>query len=363
MNITLNMSESRERLIKQLSSSIFSPDLPSKEIVFKPAKRLIRDHSAESFSHGMKLYNTPKNTMLKPLDHSTNDFFGDSKREFYKRNLQNFSLSAFKENKKQEEGYEKNKKITVKPLKENLQVISQKENINISYNRISASKSNFQLKTEEKLQESSQNYILPKPEEARIENLMIKGLRSIDDEISIKELCHGMHIVEIIPEIDNVTGFCLGSAQVKIRSYPNSSSLDKFKTSLLKKGLELSYISLSNGKKNNYHCTGRNFLDCQLQQEEKRLVCNNLTSSERKRVILGTSDDLFGNSPGTGKWESIISNVSELKESRETMENLRKWEKVRGSNSKSPIGSKRISNFGFLKPTMSSMKKDISYKD
>ena len=288
------MSQSRERLIAQLSSSIFSPDMPSEDISFKPTKRLAKDNSAESFSHGMKRYGTPTSFMLRPLDHSSNDLFGDSPSDFYKKNLESSYVTAGRL-KKQEK---KSAKIIGKPPKKEIIIKEKTEEIP---KNMSPQKLNIRASSEVKIREKIQPNVIPKSEDVRIENIMIKGLKPNDDEISIKELCKGVHIVEINPSIDNVTGNCSGNAQLKIRSYHNSSNLDKFKEKLIKKGLEVSDINSSIGKKNNYHCAGVDFLDSQLQQEEKRLVCNNLTSSERKRALLGTSDDLFGNSPGTGK--------------------------------------------------------------
>jgi hypothetical protein len=89
------MSQSRERLIKQLSSSIFST--LSEEIKFRPKKRLARDSSLEGFSHGSRRCDTPTSVMLKPLDHTANDFFGNAPQDFYKKNLQGFYSSFCKQ--------------------------------------------------------------------------------------------------------------------------------------------------------------------------------------------------------------------------------------------------------------------------
>ena len=358
------MSESRERLIKDLSSSIFSPNVSGKELEFRPTKRLSRDSSQEGFVHGMQRYSTPTRSSLRPLDHSPIEIFGDSPSDFYRKNQQGFHSSFFKTSSKN--CLEKEEKIVVKPPSNRSVRLIRKDNRGSSEisKKSSVVKADISEKAQEKVQnEVMQGYIIPKTEDVRVETLQIKGLRSSDDEVSIKQFCQGMHVIEITPDIDNVTGNCMGTAQIKIRYVQNSPSMQRLKQNLADKGLEISSVSAANGKKNNYHTAGRGFLDSQLQQEEKRLVGNNLSSFERKRAVLGTSDDLFGNSPGCGKWDIGNKPGDDTKELLETRENIRIWSSMRSSNSKSPLVSRKQTSSGYLKPTLSSRKKEVSYQE
>ena len=262
--MTLKMSQSRERLIKQLSSSIFST--LSEEIKFRPKKRLARDSSLEGFSHGSRRCDTPTSVMLKPLDHTANDFFGNAPQDFYKKNLQGFYSSFCKQRIQK-----KLKETDFSAAKAESNSIKPAKNENFTQNKEKTF--NNEAKLSERLipKPVSKIPVLPKPEDARIETLQIKGLKPEDDEMTIKQMCKGIHIIGIHADIDNVTGNCLGTAKLKVRSYPSSSEIEKLKLNFVEKGLEVSYISLSKGKKNNYFPTNMDFLDSQLQQEEKRL--------------------------------------------------------------------------------------------
>lgn len=356
------MSVSRERLIKQLSSSIFSPNMPSEDVTFKPKKRFSRDNSSENLAHGILRYSTPTRNSLRPLDHSPIDMFGDSPTGFYKKNDQGFYKSFFQPTKPQVE-----KRIKKMPPSANSAKILKKPEPENLLKKVEPEKAFFKPEPRkiisEKPRPSKSPLVLPRPEEARVELLQIRGLRSNDDEMSIKSMCQGTHVIEIVPDINNVTGNCLGTAQIKVRNYLNSPSFEKLKLNLMQKGLDVEEVNVSTGKKNNYLSAGKGFLDSQLQQEEKRCAGNNLSSMERKRAILATSDDLFGSAPGCGKVDSFLQSRNDCKQLQETRENLRKWENTRNANSKSPISIKRVSTSGYLKPTLSSIKKNSSYRE
>jgi hypothetical protein len=336
------MSQSRERLIHNLSSQIFSPGA-SQDIAFRPKKRLLRDTSEDSFSHGIKRTDTPTGYMLKPVDHSPNDLFGNSAKDINRKSLQSFYSPFYKPRYKNSENTE-----TVKVLSKNSSFTNKQETKDII-----KTKSITPLISRRTQFENN----IPKPQDAKVDFLQIKGLGVGDNESTIKRLCQGLHVVDINADIDNVTGECSGTARVKIRSYPNTYDIEKLKSNCLDRGLEVSYILTSNGKKNNYNASCRDFLDSQLQQEEKRLSTNNLSSDQRKRAILATSDDLFGNSPGTGKFEEYINETKKLKETHKTWETLKKWETIRKNNSKSPIFSKKTGTYNYSRPTISSTKK------
>ena len=103
------MSKSKERLFQELSSSIFSQE--NEEIVFRPKKKLFRDNSASSFSHGIKRVDTPTGTSLRPLDHSSEDLFGGMR---LKRPSQNQKISQSRD--RIQPIFSENEKVKVTPL-------------------------------------------------------------------------------------------------------------------------------------------------------------------------------------------------------------------------------------------------------
>ena len=344
------MSESRLRMIRQQSSSIFSVPSLSQISDLKPRKRITRDFSDKSFTHGSRKQ-TPTSPYLRPLDHSVQDIFGNFPSDFYRKDIKGiYNSQVIKQKNSDKEFVDKihNRRSCDFSLK-NSDFGIEKENYKEQKEYSSETIRSTILKTSR----------FTKPKEAKIESIAITGLSQNDDESTIKSLCHGLHIIQIKAETDNFTGKCLGKASIQLRSSENSLDVDKLKTRLIEKGLAISSITSSKGKRNNYHVSGTNFLDSQLQQAEKRLSSNELSSKERKRIILGTSDDLFGNSPGTGKWEKFSENSLNFKENQENIENLRRWEITKNPTTQSPPRMKSISN-GYSRPTISSRNKNYS---
>ncbi|OMJ88947.1 hypothetical protein SteCoe_8952 [Stentor coeruleus] len=347
----------KERLLQQLSSTIFSPQTVPFEFSFRPRKRIVRDNSKESVSHGIKRVNTPTSIMLRPMDHSPEDFFGPLCHCPNPKTTKNLNFSASKEN------LESNEKSYKKPI--NHPPVLQPKNGPYKKSFQKSPNTNKTLKilqNDSKLRTSTPN-IYPKPQDPCIQEIEIKGLKPNDDELSIKKMCQGLHIINISPNFDNMTGNCSGTANLKLRTHAKTPDIEKIKANFIEKGLKATSITPSCGKKNNYLMTQVDFLNSSLQKEEKRLTGNNLTSTERKRLFLGTSDDLFGNSQGTGKWDGLITDSSTIKEVRKVTENLRKWDSFRTLHTKSPIYLTKKSIGGYSRPTISSRKKDISYKD
>ncbi|OMJ85640.1 hypothetical protein SteCoe_12987 [Stentor coeruleus] len=347
----------KERLVQQLSSTIFSPQTGPCEFSFRPRKRLVRDNSVESVSHGIKRVDTPTSSMLRPMDHSPEDFFGPLCHDTNPKTTKNLNFSTSKENLQ-------NNEKSYKKLVNYTPVLQLKNDSNKKPSQISPNLDrtyNFP-ETDSKPRTSTPNFY-PKPQDASVQEIEIKGLKQNDDELSIKQMCQGLHIIQICPNFDRITGNCSGTASLKLRIHAKTPDIEKVKANFIEKGLEATSITPLRGKKNNYLLTQVDFLNSSLQNEEKRLSGNNLTSTERKRVFLGTSDDLFGNSQGTGRWDGLTNDNSAIKEVRKVTENLKKWDSFKTLHTKSPIHLTKKSIGGYSRPTISSRKKEISYKD
>ena len=347
------MSESRQRFIRQLSSSIFSSDFLHQDPIIRPIKKLSRDLSDASPAYGRPRTQTPTSSSLRPLDHPVADLFGNFPTQFYRKDIKGIYTTS-----------------VIKPIKR------KEANNDKIHNRQSLDFSSGLLQNQCKQKYEVQEVVnIPKynrsgkkgteraeSADIKIECIGIAGLNPNDDENTIKNLCKGMHIIQINTETDNLTGKCSGKAMLQVRSRNDSCDFEDLKAKLMRKGFEISSVTSAKGKRNTYQSTaGVNFLDAQLQREEKRLTTNSLSSNERKRAILGTSDDLFGNSPGTGRWNSIQICDLGFKENRQTRENLRQWELVKCTTSRSPL---QVTNqsYSYSRPTISSSNKNLVNK-
>jgi hypothetical protein len=146
---------------------------------------------------------------------------------------------------------------------------------------------------------------LPKPCDEKVVTLEVKGLRASDDEFSIKNMCTGYHILSVETDFDNLKGTCKGTAKIKVREMPNDKSVDDLKLNFMQKGIDVSLAKNIHGKKNHYSDTpNRDFLDKGLQIEEHRLGISSTTPKVSKMKNLESSDDLYGNSPGVGRWSN-----------------------------------------------------------
>lgn len=305
------MNRSLSRKLENLSSPGFSQeDSPS---FLKTGKRIVRNSSYDRLSHGKPSIDTQAEDRLRPRDHQASELFGSS-------------LTPCRYPEK----------------KPDLPKTPEKSSVTTS--RI--------LKPRPK----TPNFI-PKSEHVHIKTIEISGLLHNDDEISIKKMCKGMHVVEIQANIDNVTGKCNGVASVKVRSNVKTPELDYFKLNLARRGLNVKDVNETRGKKNSQFSANTSFLDPHLQKEEKRLSGNFLNSDERKKVNLATSEDLFGNSPGTGKYLATESSSKDLKDLKNINESIRKWDSLKQIRKKSSITPTKLSNAGYLRSTISSKNK------
>lgn len=319
------MSESRLRLISQLSSSIFSPTPETHSIPYRPSKKMTRDSNDINFSNGCQRSQTPTISYLKPLDHSSVDFFG-----------QLYSNYSHKTPSTPTDSFIKSKRLFALDKISNRYSISSphsssttklqtlKNPITLSTNPITPSKNSF-IKPKQ-----------PKPQDPTVESISISGLKTSDNDSTLKQLCKGLHIIQINTSIDNLTGSCLGKATLQIRAGGDKKDLERLKSKILNNGYQISAVASARGKKNQVCNLGTDFLDPRLQDKEKVFPSVRLSSRERKIAILSTSDDLFGNTPGTGKWCSGQDSGINLKEARANRENLRMWDFTRQAGDRSP---------------------------
>lgn len=305
------MNRSLSKKLENLSSPGFSnEDSPS---FLKTGKRIVRNASYDRLTHGKPSIDTQAEDRLRPKDHQASELFGSS-------------ITPGR--------YVNNKPDLPKTP----------EKVPVTHSRI--------LKPRPK----TPNFI-PKSEHVHVKTIEISGLLPNDDEISIKKLCGGMHVVEIQAGIDNVTGKCNGVAAVKVRSNVKTPDLDYFKINLNKRGLNVKDVKDNRGIKNSQFSANTTFLDPHLQKEEKRLSGNFLNSDERKKVNLATSADLFGNSPGTGQYLATESSSKDLKDLKNINESIRKWDSVKQIRKKASITPTKLSNAGYLRSTISSKNK------
>lgn len=146
---------------------------------------------------------------------------------------------------------------------------------------------------------------LPKPCDEKVVTIEVKGLRPSDDEFTIKNMCTGYHILSVETDFDNLKGTCKGTAKIKVREMPHDKSVDDLKLNFMQKGIDVSLAKNIHGKKNHYSDTpNRDFLDKGLQIEEHRLGISFTTPKVSRMKNLESSDDLYGNSPGVGRWSN-----------------------------------------------------------
>lgn len=144
---------------------------------------------------------------------------------------------------------------------------------------------------------------VPAAQAVRVDSYLVKGLKAGAEESAVKRLCTGLHIVAVDTAMDDITGLCKGKATVTLRHFPGSDSEARLNVSLASAGLEVSPYRPKFTRKNHYGAlAGRTFLDCHSQREEKRLAGRALTPVLSKMRQLESSDDLYGSSPGTGRW-------------------------------------------------------------
>ena len=125
--------------------------------------------------------------------------------------------------------------------------------------------------------------------------LQISGLSRYDSDYSLRELCKGLHIVSLSTSIDNFTGKCKGIAEITVKT--SDIGLNKLKTALETKGYSICEQIKSIGKKNNYaDLANHSFLN--------PFIYDRSSKSPLRKHHLESSEDLFGSSPGVGRYYS-----------------------------------------------------------
>jgi len=138
-------------------------------------------------------------------------------------------------------------------------------------------------------------------DEHKFEDFELTGLSPNTDERNIRDLCKGVHVVNITPRYNNITGECTGSAILSLRYQPMYKSIENLQLNCIEKGLTLSPSKKDVGKKNNYtELSTRKFLDNILKPEEKRII-DKYATPRVQRPDLVSSDDVYGSSPGVGR--------------------------------------------------------------
>jgi hypothetical protein len=313
----------------------------------------------------------PKVNIYKPFDHSTADFFGTEPSDFYRKSTSSKLLPKFEPKYKYEQVWAVENSgfltpIREKPKKNFLKFENQTGLINLK--DTSSTRSDITHSTA-----CATPTILPKSDnlgEIRDQIIKIKptlksstpqpiasgvlktpssnvclslsGLRPEDSEFSIRELCKGWHIVSLTAKCDNLTGRCKGTADVIIKPY--KKPLDSLKQTLVNLGYKVSEKFHTNGKKNNYADLASNsFLNSFLFSKEKK--------SPFRKYNLESSEDLFGSSPGVGRY------VSTTKKPDKQSLVIHSWDKVKKLNTTISANLNTKKSCNYLRNTISSMKK------
>ena len=212
------MSESRLRLIKNLSSSIFSNT--KEDTWFRPSRKMSRDSSTPA--HGSSRNQSPSSPFLKPLDHNKSFFYGDSPSDFYRKDISGIYNSPVLRLKKVE-NFDKIHNVTHQNIPRS--VLTSSRSATPTYSKPS------QLNTTT----NSTSHSKAITQEAHLETISISNIPSTHYEADLKSLCQGLHLVHLTSEVDNLTGKALGRATISIRSN-NPSQLDTLKYRLMQKG-------------------------------------------------------------------------------------------------------------------------------
>ncbi|OMJ84670.1 hypothetical protein SteCoe_14193 [Stentor coeruleus] len=334
------MSESRLRFLSQFRSSIFPQSSDDSNTACNQNKKNLRGSDNTSYECRFPRSQTPTSSYFKPQDHSLAGFTCHTPRVLSNPNQKSSSTLL----KKSQRLYTFDK-IATQHLDETLHSVSNKNLLPWPFSQTTPRITPFT-----KLKPS-------KAEDPFIESISISGLKPSDNNSTIKNLCKGLHIIQINTSIDNLTGNCLGNATLQIRADANKKDLEKLKISIFNKGYQISAVASVRGKKNQLCNLGTNFLNHLSENKENPLSSCRMSSRERKRAVLATSDDLFGNSPGTGRDCKISSGYS-FKEIKADRENLRIWENTRNCQDRRPARF-CINNTGSTRPTLPSRCKDL----
>ena len=229
------MADFKEIMKKQRSSSIFSQQSEEDFSKVRPNKRLSQDFSDKTTSYIRTRNKHSESPNYRPCDHSISDIFGDYPSEYYRKDIRGYSKDHLLKPRNTEPDFSDkihNKRPSTNASFHNI------SNENSKFRRKSIEFLNFQL-GEELSNKSRSKSVLKnigntKNQTSITENIVINGLKPQDDEITIKSLCQGLHIIKIQTEIDNFTGKCLGKATLQMRAHESSSEIDCLKSKLIK---------------------------------------------------------------------------------------------------------------------------------
>lgn len=200
--------------------------------------------------------------------------------------------------------------------------------------------------------------VLPRPEEAQLDTFLIKGLGPRDDVQTVRQLCQGLHVVSIETENNDIKGTCEGQAKVVLRHFPGSEATERLRRSVAANGLALSPFAPDIKRKSNYtELANRSFLDHQVELEARKPDSESLTPHMSKMRLLESSADVYGSSPGVGRWPaSWKENPGPGAEDKSAFSQPQQWEGVRKAKSPAPVAGRGLvrPDSGFLQSTEAS---------
>lgn len=199
---------------------------------------------------------------------------------------------------------------------------------------------------------------IPRPEEAKLDTFVIKGLGPRDDVQTVRQLCQGLHVVSIETANDDIKGTCEGQAKVVLRHFPGSEATERLRRSVAASGLALSQFTQDVKRKSNYtDLANRSFLDHQVELESRGPDNEALTPHMSKMRLLESSADVYGSSPGVGRWPaSWKDNPASVPQDKTAFSQAQQWEGVRKAKSPAPQAGRGLvrPDSGFLQSTEAS---------
>lgn len=171
--------------------------------------------------------------------------------------------------------------------------------------------------------------------------LHLSGLSTSTSEFSIRELCKNVQIIEFKSFRNHITGTSSSTASITIKA--NQASLASVQSSLEKQGLKIEVSSISLGKKNNYSELAHvDFLD---------QFVNKDSSKTPVKHHLESSQDVFGSSPGVGRFHS----GKKVRDMQAVV--LQTWNFVKGSRKEERVNENLNSLPSYMRSTQSSVRK------
>lgn len=125
-------------------------------------------------------------------------------------------------------------------------------------------------------------------------SLNLSNLSAQDSEFTLRELCKNYQIISISAPRNNITGVNTGKASITLKA--SGDNLKSLKSTLMEKGFIVNSSLVNIGKTNNYKDLAHvDFLNQHVcRDNEKTPIKHHLESSQ----------DIFGSSPGVGRFHS-----------------------------------------------------------